>query len=146
MAEELTPEERREWARWLYTKDDMSNKDIALMVGTDEATIRRWAQENAWGGSKRSLLTSKKSQLEFLYDALEKMREKAKNTDDVNTRDIDKALKYTAAIKNLQIEASVSEIIEVFELFILWLRRRDVRLAQKVVVYLDAFVKEREEA
>jgi transposase-like protein len=145
MTDELTPEERQAWARWMYLNEDISIRDLALTVNTDETTIRKWVQQGAWYGSKRSLLTSKKAQLEFLYTALETVNNKIKDSDPVNLKDIDQALKYINAIHNLEVEMPVTQIIEVFEGFILWLQRRDLRLAQKIVVYLDAFIKEREE-
>ena len=145
MTNDLTPEERKAWARWMYLNEDISIRDLALTVNTDESTIRKWVRENAWNGSKRSLLTSKKAQLQYLYTALETVNNKIKDSDPVNLKDIDQALKYINAIHNLEVEMPVTQIIEVFEGFVLWLQRRDLRLAQKVVVYLDAFIKEREE-
>ena len=146
MADELNPDERKAWAHSLYKREDLSYKDIALEVGTDEATVRMWSIEDEWNGTKRSQLTAKRVQLDFLYTCLEKLSEKMKNPDDINPKDIDLMVKYTNAIKNLEIEPSVAEIIEVMEVFIQWLRRRDLQAAQKVVVYLNAFVTEKAEA
>jgi hypothetical protein len=146
MAEELTYIERREWARSEFMREDISNEDLGLKVGTDEATIRKWVREGAWEGMKHSMLTSKRFQLDFFYDALSKLKKKINDSDEINTKDADLVIKYTTAVRNLEIEAPLSQIIEVFELFIRWLRRRDLQLAKDFIVQLDAYVKEKEAA
>jgi len=143
MKEELTYYQKKEWARELYTKLDKPVKDIALTVGADEVIVRSWAQEEGWDGVKRSLLTSRATQLEHLYSALEYLNTKAKSENGASPKDVDLILKYTSSIKNLEPEITVSNIIEVFEPFILWMRRRNADLTRKLIVHFDAFVKQK---
>ena len=138
---DLTQEERRRWAYFLYTEKDLSIKELALEVSTDEATVRLWMQEGAWEQVKRSRLTSKATQLDFLYTVLENLR--SKDSKEASPKDADLMLKYTAAIHNLEEATTVTEIIEVSELFIRWLRRRDMQLTKVVVKLFDTFIKER---
>jgi hypothetical protein len=133
----------KEWARMLFTEHDETIQDIALRTGIDEATIRAWVQDGGWQGIKRSLRTSRVAQLELMYSAIEKLQEKMKDPGQLATKDVDLMLKYTSAIKNLQTETPVSQIIEVFDPFVRWLRRKDPGLAKKIIVPLDAFIKER---
>ncbi len=141
MNEELYDEHLKEWAKDIYTKEDLTAGDIALKIGSDEATVAKWAYDGGWYGIRRSLLTSKRSQLEYVYDALENLRKK--NRDERAIKDADQFLRYSGTIKNLETQTSVSEIIEVFELFILWMRRRDMKLTKKLITHLDAFVQMR---
>ena len=143
MNENLSYSERTEWAQMLFTRHDKSIKDIAATVNTDEATVRGWIAEGGWEGIRRSLLTSKATQLEHLYNLLDALNAKLRNAEEPTTKDVDMMLKYTGTIRNLETETTASEIIEVSELFILWLRRRDLNLARKLIVHFDAFVKQR---
>lgn len=142
MNKELNYNERKEWARMIYTTQDQTNKDIALAVGVDEATIRCWVQESAWNDVKRSLLTTKAYQLNIYYKALEQLNDKLSSTEALNVKDLDLMVKYTAAIKNLETAIPVSNIIEVSELFLRWLRKKDLNLTKKLVVQFDAWIKE----
>lgn len=132
---------RKEYARLLFTRHDESIRDIALAVGTDEATVRLWINEGAWQTVRRTLLTSKAAQLDHLYNAVERLNTRLKSSDEPNVKEVDQILKYTAAIKNLETDTSVTEIIEVSELFIRWLRRKDLALTKKLIIYLDAYIK-----
>ncbi len=143
MSEELNFDERREWAKLLYTVHNYNHKDLALAVSVDEATVRCWIREGGWEGMKRSALISKSTQLGHLYSILHKLGEKTKNTDELNLKEADLVLKYTAAIENLEGDTTIADIIAVFDPFMRWLRRKDKQLAKRIVVHLDAFIKER---
>jgi hypothetical protein len=143
MNRELSYDERKEWAQMLYTRHDNTIKDIALAVGADEVAIRSWVHEGAWEAIKQSLLISKAAQLELYYSQLGKITTRLNEDNDANPKNMDLVVKYTTAIKNLETDVSISTIIEVSELFILWLRRKDITLTRKLIVHFDAFVKER---
>ena len=143
MKEGLTADERKEWAKQLYMTEDLSVKDISLKTGVDEADMRLWVKEDSWLGIKKTLLTSREFQLQQLYMLLEKINQKMKDSEDVNPKDVDIAVKYTAAIKNLDTGVDVPQIIEVAKLFTTWLRRKDLEFTKKVVTEFDAFIKHR---
>src|SRR4051812_37193371 len=110
MKDELSFNERKQYAKLLYTRHDITNKDIALEVGVEESVIRFWIHEGAWGSVKRSLLISKASQLELLYSQLEKLNNKVNAEENASSKDVDLILKYTTSIKNLESETTVSDI------------------------------------
>ena len=141
MKDELTWQERREYAKYLYTKDGKSIADVSLEVNVTEAAVRSWIADGAWDSIKRSHLISREKLLDDYYSVLEAMQEKLR--DDPSPKNIDNIVKYTAAIKNLEEEITLSQIIEVAEMFICWMRRRDLDLAKKVIVQLDVFIKQR---
>lgn len=139
----LTNEQQKEWAQLLFTKHDFTEKEIAIKVGVEEATVRKWIRDNNWEGVRRSLLTSKEYQLNILYDILSTLTTRIKEQEEGNTKDADLLIKYTAAIKNLEAETSVTQIIEVAKLFTLWLQTIDLELTKTVTLYFDSFIKER---
>jgi hypothetical protein len=143
MSDELLYNERKEWARTLYTRLDYSLRDVALTVGMEEAIVRQWIRADAWDEIRTSLLLSKTSQLRVLYGQLEKLTTKLTGDELLTAKDIDQ---YTKCVNNIQaLEAfpAISEIIEIFDLFIQWLRKKDLALTQKLIVQLDAFLEQR---
>ena len=140
MKDDLTFNERKAWAKLLYTRHGKTYKDTALEVNADEPTVRFWAESDSWDNVKRSLLISKTAQLERLYIGLEALDKKAREDNEVTTKDIDQTIKYTTAIKNLESDTCITYIIHVAELFTAWLLRRDVDLAHIVTREFDAFV------
>ena len=143
MNAEFSDNKLMEWARLLYTRHGNSIRDIALTTGIEESAIRHWVVSGDWDGIKRTLPTSKEYQLEQLYILLEQVTDKLKGKEEVNSKDADLVVKYTAAIKNLDTETGIPQIVEVGKLFFTWLRRRDVELTKTVITQFDAFIKER---
>lgn len=64
-------DQERELAKILYTKQRMSQKDIAQKVGVTEKTITKWKEAENWDKMKESLLITKDSQIKMLYQQLE---------------------------------------------------------------------------
>ncbi len=140
MAEELNYNERKEWAKLLYTTCDKSAKEVALEVNIDESQVRLWEAKEQWQSHKRYLHSSKANRLELLHDQITKLHTKIKSEDTPNPKDMDLLIKYSTTANELEEPPSVSEIIDVFESFIQWLRKKDQPLTKKLIVQLDAFV------
>jgi len=140
----LSNDQKREWAQMLYTRFDLTQKEIALKVAADESTIRRWIAEGEWDKMRRSLLTSKEEQLRHLYDIIAAITIKVKESDELgDTKDADKIIKYTAAIKNLETDVSMGEMIETGMQFIRFVLQRNLDTAKLISLQFDAFVKHR---
>jgi hypothetical protein len=133
----------KDYAKLLYTRHDESFKNIAVITQTDEATLRNWATEEYWAQHKRTLLTSRQAVLENLYDTLEELSAKMKSGKDNSAKDMDLYLKYTTAIKNLEGETTMAEIVETGILFTTWLRRKNFELSKTFTRYWDEFIKSR---
>lgn len=141
---QLSSNERREWAQLLYTRYDMNAREVALQTGATEADVRRWIKDGNWDGLRRSLLTSREEQLKNLYDILAAITAQAKqNSDNPNPKDADLIIKYTAAIKNLETDIGVGEIIDVIKPFVVWLMKKDLEIAKKLTGYFDQYIKEK---
>lgn len=138
MNPELTYNERKEWARLLYTRNDYSISDVALKVNTDEETVQGWIEEGSWNIVRRTAMTSKAAQLNRLYSMIEQLS--VESNDHKDMKALDHLVKLTAAVKNLETEESASNIIVVAELFIDWLRPRDRELAKIVTAEFDSFI------
>ena len=144
-SKELSIAQKKEWAQLLFVKHDYTQKEIAQKVGVSEKTLSKWVNDSGWSQIKRSLLTTKEEQLSMLYNQLEALNRNIKETEaarHANPKQADILIKITAAIRNLQTETSVGQVIEVAQQFIRWLQRDDLARAQDITVLFDAFIKE----
>lgn len=80
----LKKTEQKEYAKFLFTEKNSTQKDIAERVGVTEKTLIKWINENdgEWKKLKKSLLTTKPQQIKMLYDQLARLNE------DIATRPI----------------------------------------------------------
>ncbi len=143
MKEELHNEQLREWAKHLYTRGEKSLAELSEDMDISEAQLRQWATESSWDYIKKTMPTSKAYQIEKLYLLLEKTNEKLLREEEVNAKDLDLIVKFTAAIKNLDTEISIQQIIEVAKSFTGWLHAQNRELAKSMTMHFDKFIKER---
>ncbi len=144
MNTELLWNDRREWAKALYLHLGKTETEIAATVGADESTLRNWIREGLWEEMKRTMLTSKKAQLERYYLLLEDLNSKLKSENGVpDTKIINAIIKLTTAICKLENEDTVCNTIVVAEQFTSWLLNMDLEFAKKVTVHFDLFIKQK---
>jgi len=67
----LTNSEKKEYAKLLFTRESLTQKEIAQRVGTSENTISNWVNAGKWETLRRSLMVTKDEQLSQLYRQLE---------------------------------------------------------------------------
>jgi Phage terminase small subunit len=142
MIENLDNYERREYARVLYVKASHTIKETAAAANVDEATIRQWIAEDAWDEQKRVQLVSKPTQISNFYAAIQALQNKIDN-DPANAaaKDVDTIVKYTNAIKNLEADVTACQVMEVCDLFMRWLRKKDLILAKTMIPKFNGFIK-----
>jgi transcriptional regulator with XRE-family HTH domain len=144
MSKEITLNQKKEWAQLLYVSDQYTQKEIAAKVKVSEQTISKWASVGKWDLLRKSLLTTKAEILRNLYNILDKINRKLKDEDSIGDSKIsDMYVKYTAAIKNLETETSIGQIMEVGRMFVNHLQGIDPQFALSVLNYFDLFIKEK---
>ncbi len=137
----MNQEDRKSWAKTLFTSSIKDAKEVALEVGVSETTVKGWIKDGAWDEVRRSGLVSKKQQAKMFMSQIEKLNNRLANEQDPNPKDVDLIVKYTNAVKNLEEEIALGTIIDVSEQFISWLRKRDNVMAKKLVILFDAYIK-----
>jgi hypothetical protein len=138
----MNDEQKKQWAQSLFIYQDYTIRNIAMMVDVSEATIRQWIAEGQWEGMKKSMLTTRTVQLNYLYDILAALTTRIKEQEEGNTKDADLLIKYTTAIKNLEADTDVPQIIEVAKMFTTWLQHEDLELTKAVTQKFDMFIRE----
>jgi hypothetical protein len=137
----LNEDNRKAWAEILYTRKNYSIDMIVATVPEERSKIEAWAIEDQWEKMRLSLLTCQREQLESLYRILGKISAKIINDiENLTHADADLLLKYTRAIKNLQTKKSVSDVLDGFDLYVLWLQKADLDLAKLVAPTYEAFI------
>jgi hypothetical protein len=144
MGNELTNQQKREWAELLFLQGDITQKEIAHKVKVSEKTISQWSAKYNWEDLRKSMLTTKNDILRNLYSILDKINTKLKEENSIGDSKIaDMYVKYATAIKNLETETSIGQISEVGRMFVNWLQGIDPAFALSVLNHLDKFIKER---
>lgn len=77
----LKKTEQKEYAKFLFTEKNITQKEIAERVGITEKTLTKWINENdeEWKKLKKSLMTTKAAQITSFYEQLERMNDEIKN-------------------------------------------------------------------
>ena len=144
MSKELTSTQKREWAELLYMQNQLTQKEIAEKVGVAEKTISGWKEKYVWEQLRKSLLTSKADLVRFLYNVLDKLRQNIEAGDGIgDSKQADQVIKYTAAIKNLETDASIGDLMEAGMQFHKYMQVVDPGKALEFLNNYDGFIKEK---
>lgn len=73
----LKKTEQKEYAKFLYTEKNLTQKEIAEKVGVTEKTLAKWISENEgeWKKLKKSLMATKANQINSLYEQLDRLND-----------------------------------------------------------------------
>lgn len=144
MSKELTIAQKKEWAQLLYLQNQLSQKEICKKVRVTEKTMSLWVKKERWDKMRKSLLTSKSEVLRFFYDVLDNVKTKISQDEDGigDTKLADMVVKYTAAIKALETDTSISVLMEAGMKFHKYMQTIDPIKALEFLNNYDGFIKE----
>lgn len=138
--------DKRGIARTLYIEGNYTQEEIAQKVGTTRQTVARWAREDKWQELKASvsitpaqLIAQWQQQISEINRAIATREE---GTRYATPAEADAMLKLSTAIKKLQDDLGISEVISVCMRFLAWLRPLDVEMAKQFNNFMDVFIKE----
>jgi transposase-like protein len=142
----LTRENKKAWALSEYLHSNLTQKEIAEKVSVSEQTLSKWVNEGKWNTLKAGVTMTRESELVRMYNQLTELN------NDINTREpgkryasskeADVITKLASAIRSLETEASVGDIISVSKRFLTWLRAFDLKSAQTITPLFDSFIKD----
>lgn len=141
----LTNTQKKDWAKMLYTKENLTQSEIAERVGVSRVTVNKWINTENWEQLKTSLTITREEQLKNLYRQLAELNkainERPQGERFPNTTEADTIAKIANAIKKMETEVGVSDIISVFSDFLKWLRTIDPQKAKEYSSVMNEFVK-----
>ena len=144
---DLTIKEKKGWAKLLYLKSELTQKEIAEKVGVSEKTLSKWVNDEAdnWEILKSSYVITREQELRRIYIQISELNKSISSREDgcryANSKEADILSKLGAAAKSMEHDASISETITVFKEFTDFVREVDFSKAKELVVFMDAFVK-----
>ena len=139
-------DQKKELAKLLFISEKLTQKEICARVDVSEKTLSKWVNVEDWKRLRQSLIVTKEEQLRRIYDQIDELNQVISKREPgsryANSKDADTLSKLTAAAKNLESEASVSDIISVSKKFLNWLRPVDIDKAKEFSGYMDSFIKD----
>ena len=134
----------KNFAKILYVDKRLSVTEIMLRQDVDisERTLRKWINDENWDKLRKSFLTTRENQIVQLYDQLEWLNNQIAERDIkvASSKEADSIIKITSAIKRLEYEVSLGEIMEVGRKFVEFSKEIDLNLAQQVTRLFDQFI------
>ncbi len=144
MSKAMTNIQKKEIALILYTKENLTQLEIAERVGCSRVTVGKWIKDGNWETLKVSITITKEEQLKSLYRQLTELNdsisEREKGERFPTSTEADTISKLASAIKKMETEVGLSDIIATFRELLRWLRSYDVDKAKELAPTLDAFV------
>jgi transcriptional regulator with XRE-family HTH domain len=142
---ELTISQKKDWAKLLYTKENLTQAEIAERVGVTRVTINKWINSESWEMLKVSITITKEEQLKNLYRQLAEINELITGRDKgerfANPSEADTISKLTKSIKQMETEVGLADIISSFAGLIQFIRTYDPNQVDLFKPVLDAYVK-----
>jgi transcriptional regulator with XRE-family HTH domain len=149
MAEKKTKaklQQLRDYAKLLYTRERLSQKEIAGRVGVSEVTISKWANADNWEGMKLNLSVTREERMMSTILQLTELDNSIANQAEgfryPNSKEADIRRKLIADLSALEVECNIKDIVNVSVKILEWLRKTDLAKAQEISDYFDAFIKE----
>jgi transposase len=143
----LTRKQKEELAKMYYLQGFTVQKDLAVKVGVSEKTISKWKNEGGWDKLVLNIPMVKNQQVQKLLSELEELNEFIETKEEglrfANSKEADIRRKLIADIKDLEGDASVSDVIGVAMAFTKWVSKTDVEKSREVGNLFDLFIKER---
>jgi transcriptional regulator with XRE-family HTH domain len=145
---QLTNKQKKEWAKSEFLRGDLSQKEIAEKVGVSTVTMNKWVNdpEDNWDRLRKSMLITREAQLTRLYMQLDELNSsimsKPQGKRFADSKEADTISKLAGAIKTLETEASISDVVEVSKRFLNWLRKLAPHKAKEVAAMFNDFIKD----
>lgn len=144
---ELSIKQKKDWAKLLFLKSTLNQKEIAAKVGVSEKTLSKWVNDSKenWLALQSSYVITKENELRRIYIQISEMNNTIANRDEgerfASSKEADALSKLAVAAKSLESETSISETVNVFKEFTEWLREVDFAKAKELIEFQDAFIK-----
>lgn len=149
MAASLTNKQKKEWAKVLYLKENLTQTEIADKVGVSRVSLSRWVKEGNWEKMKVGLTLTKDEQIQNLYRQIAEINAAiaGRRPEDggrfATPAEADTIGKLSASIKKLEGDIGIADFVSVGIRFIEWIRKTvDLDTAKQVTDLWDSFLKE----
>lgn len=146
MTNELTIAQKKEWAGMLYLKENLTQQEIADKTGVSRVTVGKWIKAEKWEERKTGITLTREEQIANLHRQVAEInnvigqREPGKRY--ATPAEADTLGKLASAIKKMESDVGIADIISVGMRFINWLRPVDIAKAKEFTALWDNFIKD----
>jgi len=143
---DLTIKQKKEWAAMLYLKENLTQAEIAEKVGVSKVTMNKWVKGEKWEERKAGITLTREEQIKNLYRQVAEIndlianREKGKRF--ATSTEADTLSKLSGAIKKMETETGIADIISVGTRFVEFLRPIDLEKAKETTRLFDIFIRQ----
>jgi len=144
---ELSISQKKEWAKTLYLKENLTQQEIADRVGVSRITINKWINTEKWEQQKVGITLTREEQISNLYRQVAEINKviaaRPEGERFATTAEADILGKLSSTIKKMETDVGIADIISVLTQFIEWLRPVDLEKAKEFTRLADAFIKDK---
>lgn len=143
----LNNSQKKQWAQTLYLRENLTQLEIAERVGVSRVTVSKWVRNGKWEEQKAGITLTRQEQVANLYRQVAEINRTIATRHEgerfPNSKEADILGKLSAAIRNMEQETGIADVISVLTAFIEWLRPLDLDKAKELTRLADAFIKDR---
>lgn len=143
---QLTIKQKKDWAHTLYLKENLTQIEISDRVQVSRVTICKWVRDGKWEEEKTCITLTREQQVVRLYRQVAEINKAIEQRPDgkryADSKEADILGKLSSAIRKMETEVGISEIISTLTKFIEWLRPIELQKAKEFAALADAFIKD----
>ena len=138
--------EKKDWAKLLFTREGLTQKEIAAKIGVSAQSMTKWVKDNEWDRLRQSLLVTRDEQLKRLYMQLDELNsmimKRPAGERFANSKEADTISKLTVSIRTMETDASIADIVEVCKRVLNYLRPISPTKAKETAEIFDDFIRD----
>ncbi len=142
---EMTARAKKDWAKLLYLKTAMMQKEICEKVGVTPKTFKKWCDDEKWEMLKSAEVINKENDLRRIYmqinDLNNAIEQRPEGERHATGAEADTLSKLAGTARNLESKTGIAEIVDSFVEFTEWLRQNEFDKAREFNAYFDSFIK-----
>ena len=144
---DLTNAQKKEWAKTLYLRENLTQQEIADRVGCSRVTVSNWVRAGKWEEQKVGITLTRQEQVGYLYRQVAEINRSIADRPEgerfATSKEADILGKLAAAISKMEQEIGIADTISVLTSFIEWLRPLDLEKAKEITRFADAYIKDK---
>ena len=144
---DVTNAQKKEWAKTLYLRENLTQQEIADRVGCSRVTVSNWVRAGKWEEQKVGITLTRQEQVGNLYRQVAEINRSIADRPEgerfATSKEADILGKLAAAISKMEQEIGIADTISVLTSFIEWLRPLDLEKAKEITRFADAYIKDK---
>lgn len=144
---DLTNAQKKEWAKTLYLRENLTQQEIADRVGVSRVSVSNWVRTGKWEEQKAGITLTRQEQVANLYRQVAEINRaiaaRPEGERYATSKEADILGKLSAAISKMEQEVGIADKISVLTDLINWLRPVDLEKAKEITRLADAYIKDK---